>query len=245
VLTVDYRRLGLTPGERVLDLGCGGGRHAFEVVKRGGRVVALDLDDVELKNVVAVLGGMYDAGQVPDGADGSAVRGSALALPFADATFDRIIASEVLEHIGDDRGALRELARVLRPGGVLAVTVPRFLPELLCWALSDEYHAPAQPGGHVRIYRESVLRDRMRDVALQPIDRHHAHGLHSPYWWLRCAVGVRDADRNRVVRAYHSLLVLEMTNPPLPVRLAERVMQPVVGKSLIVYARKVAKETSP
>jgi len=245
VLTVDYRRLGLQPGERVLDLGCGGGRHGFEVVKRGGRVVALDLDEVELKNVVAVLGGMYDAGEVPAGADGAAVRGSALELPFPDATFDRIIASEVMEHIGDDQLALHELSRVLRPGGVLAVTVPRWLPELLCWALSDEYHAPAQPGGHVRIYRESALRERMRVAGLAPVDRHHAHGLHSAYWWLRCAVGVRDADRNRLVRAYHSLLVLEMTNPPLPLRLAERVTQPLIGKSLVVYARKVAKETSP
>lgn len=242
MLTVDYQRLGLEAGERVLDLGCGGGRHAFEVVKRGARVVCLDLDELELKNAVAVLGGMFDAGEVPAGATGDAVRGSALELPFPDATFDRIIASEVLEHIDNDRGALRELSRVLRPGGVLAVTVPRWLPELLCWALSDEYHAPAQPGGHVRIYREGVLRDRMRDAGLSPADRHHAHGLHSPYWWLRCAVGVRDAERNRFVRAYHSLLVLEMTNPPLPLRLAERVMQPLVGKSLIVYARK---ETSP
>jgi SAM-dependent methyltransferase len=188
--------------------------------------------------VVAVFGGMSGAGEVVAPGDGWAARGSALDLPFPDGAFDRVIASEVLEHIGDDRGALGELARVLRPGGVLAVTVPRWFPELMCWALSDEYHAPAAAGGHVRIYRESAVRSRMTGAGLVPFDRHHAHGLHTPYWWLRCLVGVRDADRSALVRAYHSLLVLEMTRRPVPLRVAERVMQPLLGKSLVVYARK-------
>ena len=75
--------------------------------------------------------------------------------PFADGTFDRVIASEVLEHIPDDVAAMRELARVLKPGGTMAVTVPRCVPEAVNWALSDEYHDT--PGGHVRIYRRSTL----------------------------------------------------------------------------------------
>jgi len=244
VLTADYGRLGLAPGDRVLDLGCGGGRHAFEVVKRGAVAVALDLDALELKQVRAVLGGMIDAGEVPADGDGVAVCGSALALPFPDASFDRVIASEVFEHIDDDIGAARELARVLKPGGTLAVTVPRFGPEVGCWLLSDDYHAPNQVGGHVRIYRERTLRARLASTGLQPYDRHHAHGLHSPYWWLRCAVGVRDADRNRLVRRYHDVLVREMTDPTPSIRLAERVLQPVIGKSLVVYARRTESAAS-
>lgn len=244
MLTADYRRLGLQPGDRVLDLGCGGGRHAFEVIKRSAFVVALDLDEVELKNVRAVFGAMSEAGEVPAGGDGGAVCGSALSLPFPDASFDRVIASEVFEHIDDDGQAARELARVLRPGGTLAVTVPRFAPEVVCWLLSDDYHAPNQPGGHVRIYRERTLRSRLGAAGLVAYDRHHAHGLHSAYWWLRCAVGVRNADRNRIVREYHSLLVREMTDPTLTLRLAERVLQPVIGKSLVVYVRR-NQESAP
>src|SRR5262249_17842439 len=83
-------------------------------------------------------------------------------LPFADRTFDRVIASEVLEHIPDDQAALDELARVLRPGGTMAVTVPAWLPEQLCWKLSEEYHAPFVEGGHGRIYRAYDVRGRVR-----------------------------------------------------------------------------------
>jgi 2-polyprenyl-3-methyl-5-hydroxy-6-metoxy-1,4-benzoquinol methylase len=223
VLTVDYRRLGLAAGERLLDVGAGAGRHAFEGLRRGALVSAVDIDEAPLEDVAGF--------GVPCAA------GSVLALPFDDGAFDRAIAAEVLEHVDDDRGALRELARVVRPGGVLAVTVPRWLPELVNWALTEEYHAPFVPGGHVRIYRESALRARMEAAGFEVFDRHHAHGLHAPYWWLKCAVGVRN-DSHWAVRRYHDLLVREMTAPSLALRLAERALQPVVGKSLVLYGRR-------
>ena len=93
------------------------------------------------------------------GGSGIVVAGDALALPFSDGAFDRVIAAEVLEHIPDDRAALAELARVLRPGGTMAVTVPRWWPELVIWAISDDYHN--MPGGHIRIYRRSALLARL------------------------------------------------------------------------------------
>ena len=140
---------------------------------------------------------MVEAGELAAGHPATAVQGDALALPFADGTFDRVIASEVLEHIPDDTAAMRELARVLRPGGAMAVTVPRCVPEAINWALSDEYHDT--PGGHVRIYRRSTLERRLGSAGLEPTGYHHAHGLHSPYWWLRCLVGPvqRLAPRRR------------------------------------------------
>src|SRR5947207_12474119 len=107
---------------------------------------------------------MEDAGELERGCAGT-VQGDATRLPFADGAFDRIIAAEVLEHIPDDRIAMGELVRVLRPGGSIAVTVPRWFPELLNWALSDEYHNV--PGGHIRIYRHSTLVDRLRDAGLR------------------------------------------------------------------------------
>ncbi len=152
MLTVDFRRLGLRPGDRVLDLGAGAGRHAYEAMRLGADVVAYDLDAAGLKDTVVVM----DALEV-DG-HGTAVNGDALHLPFTDASFDRVIAAEVLEHIPADTAAIAELARVLRPGGTIAVSVPRWAPELANWALSDEYHSV--PGGHIRIYRASVLSSR-------------------------------------------------------------------------------------
>jgi hypothetical protein len=126
---------------------------------------------------------------------------------------------------------------VLRPGGTLAVTVPAWLPERVCWALSDDYHAPAVPGGHVRIYSATGLVDVLRRTGLSIVGRHRAHALHSPYWWLRCAVGPAE-DRHPLVAAYHRMLVWDITHQPWPLRLVDRVLNPVLGKSLVVYARK-------
>ena len=237
MLTVDFDRLGVRPGDRVLDMGCGAGRHAFELYRRGTDVVAFDQDADELPKVADMFAAMRAAHEVPDGADADTKQGDALQLPFADGEFDRVVAAEVLEHIPEDDTAIAELVRVLRPGGSIALTVPRWFPELVNWALSDEYHAPHVVGGHLRIYREGVLRGRLEAAGLEAYDRHHAHGLHAPYWWLKCAVGVENAE-HPLVKRYHDLLVLEMTTNPLPVQLAERVLQPLIGKSLVLYARK-------
>jgi SAM-dependent methyltransferase len=219
----------------VLDLGCGAGRHAFEAFRRGGRVVAFDADAGELEAVGGMLAAMREAGQDPPGASARVVRGDATAMPFADGAFDRVIAAEVLEHIPGDQRALHEIARVLRPGGVAAVTVPSWLPERICWSLSDDYHNV--PGGHVRIYTRPELEAKLRAAGLSVGAHHHAHGLHSPYWWLKCAVGVHD-DGHPLARAYHRLLVWDIVKRPKVTRLAERALDPVIGKSLVIYAEK-------
>jgi SAM-dependent methyltransferase len=242
MLTVRYERLGVRPGDLLLDLGCGFGRHAFGAAKRGARVVALDYAEAELKEVWNTFHALEVAGEVGPGALAGTAQGDATCLPFADATFDRIIASEVLEHIDDDTGAMGELARVLRPGGTLAVTVPSWLPEQVCWALSEEYHAPFVPGGHVRIYREREVRDKLRGAGVQPGFAHHAHALHSPYWWLRCAVGP-TYDGHTLVRGYRRLLEWDIVKAPRVTRLADRLLNPVLGKSLVVYATKPERST--
>lgn len=235
MLTVDFDRLRVGRGIRFLDAGAGAGRHSFEALRRGAQVTALDLDEVELEAVQGMFDAMRDEGEVPSGGSGQTVTASVLDLPYEDAVFDTVLASEILEHVPEDTRAIDELSRVLAPGGTLTVTVPRWLPERVCWALSDEYHA--NEGGHIRIYKADELRAKLEATGLVFSHSHHAHGLHSPYWWLKCAVGVRN-DRHPLVRAYHQLLVWDMMKAPAPTRLAEKALDPLIGKSVALYFTK-------
>jgi SAM-dependent methyltransferase len=235
MLTMDFDRLGLRPGHRVLDVGCGTGRHAFEAYRRGADVVALDRNAAELDGVATMFAAMAAAGEAPPGRSATTVVGDALALDFPDDTFDCVIAAEVLEHIVEDEKAMWELARVVKPGGTVAVSVPRRLPERICWALSDPYHEVE--GGHVRIYRADELVGKLRNTGLRPVHRHHAHALHAPYWWLKCAVGV-DRGEHPLVRAYHRFLVWDLMRRPWLTRVAEQLLDPLIGKSVVVYLTK-------
>ncbi len=245
MLTVDFDRLGLQPGDRVLDMGAGAGRHSFEMYRRGADVIAFDMDVEELEGVRNLFAAMKDAGEVPEGAEADVKQGDALSLPFADGEFDRIVAAEVLEHIPADVEAIKELVRVLRPGGTLAVSVPRWLPEVINWKLSDDYHNA--DGGHIRIYTDHELIDKVTKAG-RPNDgtpgdamvfegKDYAHGLHSPYWWIKCAVGVEN-DNHPLAKAYHRVLVWEIMKQPRLLQLAGKVLDPMIGKSMVLYFRK-------
>lgn len=238
MLTVDFDRLGIGPSTKVIDVGCGAGRHAFEAYRRGADVIAFDRDEAELKSVDTILRAMAENGEVPASASAEVVVGDALKLPYPDETFDCVIASEILEHVTQDDAAIAELIRVLKVGGTLAISVPRWLPEQVCWLLSDEYHANL--GGHIRIYRASELRDKVAGHGLELTHSHHAHALHAPFWWLKCAVGVENTD-HPVVTAYHKILVWDLMQRPLLTRIAESVLNPLVGKSVAMYFTKPRK----
>ena len=117
LLTVDLARLEVHPGDRVLDAGCGEGRHCFGCLERGAEVVGLDLDFASMRDAAKRLA--RRAAEL--GSVGTMVQGDTFHLPFPDDHFDRVICSEVMEHVHDYTAAARELARVTRPGGRLAI----------------------------------------------------------------------------------------------------------------------------
>jgi len=237
LLTVRFDRLGVRPGDLVLDAGAGFGRHAFELARRGANVVALDYAADEVVGTRATFGGMIDAGEIPEARYVGVLQGDATRLPFADDSFDRVITSEVLEHIQSDTQAIGELVRVLKPGGAFAATVPTWFPEKINWMLTDEYHAPKSAGGHVRIYSATELKAKLRSAGLRLTGSHHAHALHSPYWWLKCAVGLRN-ESHPLVDRYRSLLEWEIVKQPKSMQVLERGLSPVLGKSYVVYGVK-------
>lgn len=237
MLTIRFDTLGLRAGDKVLDVGAGFGRHVYECARRGADVVALDYAAEEVVQTQATLAAMVLAGEIGDDRMAAAGRGDARRLPFPDATFDVVITSEVLEHIQDDVTSIAEMVRVLKPGGRFAATVPAWLPEVVNWKLSDEYHAPKSPGGHVRIYSRTELSAKLEAAGLMVDGYHRAHALHSPYWWLKCAVGPSNNDHPAVVR-YRKFLEWDIVKGPKSVQLAERVLSPVLGKSSIFYATK-------
>lgn len=244
MLTIRFDRLPISEGTLFLDAGAGFGRHAYEAARRGATVVALDYGHDEVTATRNTFAAMAMAGEIDVARFGGAIRGDATRLPFADSSFECVVTSEVLEHIHDDEAALRELARVLKPGGTFAATVPSWFPEKVNWMLSDEYHAPFVPGGHVRIYTSRELRDKISRHGLDPVSTHRSHGLHAPYWWLRCAVGPAREDHPLVAR-YKKLLEWDIMAAPRVTRVADSVLSPVIGKSYVVYARKPAVSHTP
>ncbi len=231
LLTVDLERLRVARGDLLLDAGCGEGRHCFGALERGARVVGLDLDPASLSRGGRPLRARgREVGRLA-----SVLQGDAFALPFRDATFDRVICAEVMEHVHDYRGAARELARVLRPGGRLAVTIPTATSERLYLRLGDDYFE--SPGGHIRIFRPRELARALAAAGLRCEGAGFAHGLHTPYWALRSVVGLNGADSSRLVRAYRFFLIRAAVSRAVD-RLEKRVLNWICPKSVILYASK-------
>ncbi len=173
---------------------------------------------------------------------GEMIQGNAFRLPFANETFDAVICSEVMEHVHDYRGAARELARVTRPEGVVAVTIPTATSEHLYLRLGDEYFE--SPGGHIRIFRPRQLAEGLAAAGLATVGVGFAHGFHTPYWVLRSVMRLPDADASRLVNFYRHFLI-RATGSRLMDWIEKRLLNHICPKSLILYAEKRVKTPAP
>lgn len=235
MLTVDFSRIDLPAGAWVLDAGCGSGRHLSEAFRRRDvHVVGIDRSQKDAGTANRTLDCMIH--EAEDGGGMKLVSVSDITkLPFKDGAFDVVICSEVLEHIPDHRTAISELIRVLKPGKSLVVSVPRYLPERICWALSWDYHN--EEGGHIRIFRKKELVDLLENAGTTCVGSGWKHSLHSPYWWIKCMVGHKNND-HPMVKLYHRFLVWDIMKKPLLTRVLDKTLNPLISKSIVLYLKK-------
>ena len=207
------------PRARILDVGCGTGATTAQL-SGFGSVLGIDMGPAALRH--ARSRGLKVA------------RGSAEQLPVREAALDVVVALDVLEHLDDDRLALREFLRVLRPGGVLIATVPAYA---FLWSSHDEAL------GHRRRYLRPQLRERVRSAGFEITLCSYIMGSILPI-----AIAVRLAER---VRRRRGPAKSDYPSLPRPLNdLLARVvgldgiLAPVVslpfGLSIMVVARRPA-----
>ena len=234
--TIDLKKMQLKPNSKFLDLGCGEGRHCF------GAYMSEEIDvfgfDMSLSDVGKAKENFDQFNENTSTKSCNFGVADAKKLHFKDNTFDFIICSEVLEHIIDYQSALSEINRILKPEGKLAVSVPKFFPEWICWKLSIDYQNT--PGGHVRIFKFKELKKDIADYGLNFSQRHWAHALHSPYWWLQCLFW-NSKENSRIINLYHEFLVWDMMKKPFLTKCLEYIFQPLIGKSVVLYFNKDKK----
>jgi len=234
MITVEPEILDLKEGEFTLDAGCGNGRHSWALYdKNHSPIVAFDIDIICVKKNKYML----DSLKQQKNCNGSyhLLVADVKKLPFKNASFNKIICSEVLEHIPEDKIALQELVRVLREDGAIGISVPHYLAESVCWKLSKDYYG--FPGGHIRKYRTRDLLDLINSSGLSVYAIRYKHALHSFYWILRCLIGIKK-ENARLPALYNRFLEWHLRTNHKFFCWLEDVLNHFCPKSVVVYARK-------
>ena len=231
VANIDLAKLGAGPGERVVDVGCGEGRLAALIAGSGRHVTGVE--------PAAYLRERFDAAVGPLDPESRVVDGLADSLPFGDGEIGAAVMTEVLEHVPDPDAAMRELARVVRPGGVLCFSVPTASTELAFWRLHPGY---AENATHLRIFTKPELR-RLVDASGFDVVAWEGRNFYAAVVWAFHAVLRTPSDHTgqilgnawatRIVDAVWHGLALVGLGP-----LVERIGNRLWPKSWYVYCRR-------
>ncbi len=232
--SIDPALLDIGQHDRGIDLGCGTGRHVLELAKRPGIVHGADISRHDVRIGRYLLEIMRRRGEVRARVHWLQMAGEQ--LPFADGAFDRVICTETLEHVDDDSVLARELVRVLKPGGILAVSVPDEFSEKIFWKLSKNYRTHA--GGHVRIYKRERIVALLREAGLSPYAVRYRHSLETAYWLSHVAFWSDWGKQGPITRVFRSVLDSQRTRSSRIVTMIDDIGNRILPKSIVVYSRK-------
>jgi len=239
MITVEPDLLGIKDGDITLDAGCGNGRHSWEVCnKNRAHIVAFDIDTVCVKKNKYMLDSLREQKEIEG--NYHLIIANVTELPFKDGIFNKIICSEVLEHIPEDKRTVEGLIRVLRKNGAIGISVPHYLAESICWKLSRDYYG--FPGGHIRKYKTRELLDLVKSAGLSVYTIRHKHAFHSFYWVLRCVFGVKK-ENAPIPLLYNKFLNWDLRTNHRFFRWMEGILNHLCPKSVAIYARR--KECVP
>lgn len=234
MLTFNFKKHEINQKGVMLDVGCGEGRHIFGIMQDYPlmKCIGLDMDNESLEKAEED----YEYFKSISEAGAQFLKGSAYSLPFPDESIDLIVCSEVLEHLHEYNDAVKEIHRVLKPGGKFYASVPATWPEKICWKLSKEYQN--QPGGHLRIFSQSGLISEIKESGFKFLSSEKFHSIHSPYWWLRCFFW-NTQDKNFLVNLYKKMLERHILKKPFFINLLDKALNPIMGKSFSMYFKKI------
>jgi SAM-dependent methyltransferase len=232
--SIDPALLDIAPSDRVIDLGCGTGRHVLELARSPANVIGADISRHDLRIGRFLLEIMRREGDVRARVHWLQTAGER--LPFVDGAFDRVICTETLEHVDDDAVLARELVRVLKPGGILCVSVPDEYSERAFWKLSKNYRTHA--GGHVRIYARPQIVRLLREAGLRPYAVRYRHSLETLYWLSHIAFWSDWGKQGPITRVFRKALDSQRARKSRIVSALDDIGNRVLPKSIVVYSRK-------
>ena len=230
MLTFDFNRININPEGTMLDLGCGEGRHIFGLMEKFPDLKCIGLDP-HIESLDKAFEGLKFLESISN-TKTSFLSGSAYSLPFCDDSFDLVVCSEVLEHLHDYKDAIKEINRVLKPGGQFLASVPAEFPEKICWLLSEAYQN--QPGGHLRIFKKNELIKEVAEHNFSFESSQRFHSIHSAYWWLRCLFW-KSQESNIIIKGYKKILERHILKKPFFLDLIDKIFNPILGKSIAFY----------
>ena len=230
MLTFDFNRININPEGTMLDLGCGEGRHIFGLMEKFPDLKCIGLDP-HIESLDKAFEGLKFLESISN-TKTNFLSGSAYSLPFSDDSFDLVICSEVLEHLHDYKDAIKEINRVLKPGGQFLASVPAEFPEKICWLLSEAYQN--QPGGHLRIFKKNELIKEVAEHNFSFESSQRFHSIHSAYWWLRCLFW-KSQESNIIIKGYKKILERHILKKPFFLDLIDKIFNPILGKSIAFY----------